>query len=132
MNSFKLRLFDVRQNQAFDDVISFSGADESGGFGIRANHARMMTVLSKGLSHFTQTSGEKQYIASPGAVLYFTDNTLTISSRHYIIDRDHRRVRELLEQEIQTEESQIHRLKDSLQHMEEAMLKRIWEMERLQ
>jgi len=130
MNSFVIKLYDAKQTRDIDNVTFFSGSDESGSFGILANQARMMSILSKGLASFTLASGEKQYIACPGAVLYFNNNILTINTRHYIVDADHRRVRELLEREIENEESNTHRLKESLDRMEEAMLKRIWELER--
>ena len=132
MSSFILRLYDTKQTQEFPSVTSFSGSDESGSFGIHAYHERMMSVLIRGLASFTLADGNTFYMACPGAVLYFNDNTLSISTRHYIVDSDHRQVRQLLENEIEQEEEQLHGLKQSLHRMEEAMLKRIWEMERIQ
>jgi len=87
VNSFTLRLYDSRKNLYVEDVASFVGADESGCFGILSGHARMMTVLVFGLARFRRMEKKAwEYLAMPGAVLYFADNTLSLTCRHYLID----------------------------------------------
>ena len=130
MSGFILYLHDAHQTRQFDDVVSFSGSDDSGSFGIRANHAQLMSVLSKGLASFMQANGDTHYLASPGAVLYFSENKLSLSARQFIVDSDLNRVRQQLERQIDRESEQLLRLKESLQNMEEAMMQRLWEMER--
>jgi len=132
MNTFTLRLFDPKQTREFDRLVSFSGRDESGSFGILANHARLMSVLSMGLAWFNLAEGDKFYLACPGGVLYFHQNILSISTRHYIIDSDRQRLQQQLQQDIKRETLNIDRLKENLQRMEEAMLRRLWDLERRQ
>jgi F-type H+-transporting ATPase subunit epsilon len=131
MKSFSLQLFDSRRSERFDGITDFVGEDGSGSFGILAGHARMMTVLVFGLARFRAASDAPwRYLALPGALLYFDDNTLTLASRHYLIDDDYERISARLADELLNEEEQLHDIKASLQRMEEAMLKRIWELGR--
>jgi F-type H+-transporting ATPase subunit epsilon len=67
----------------------------------------------------------------PGAVLYFVDNTLSLATRHYLIDEDYERISRRLADELLAEEEELHELRESLKRMEEAMLKRMWEMGRV-
>lgn len=129
MNAFSLQLFDSRRSERFEGITDFVGEDESGSFGLLAGHARMMTVLVFGLARFrTARDAPWRYLALPGALLYFEDNTLTLMSRHYLIDDDYDRISARLADELLSEEEQLHDVKESLQRMEEAMLKRIWEL----
>lgn len=129
MNSFSLQLFDGRRSERFEGITDFVGEDGSGSFGILAGHARMMTVLVFGLARFRSGSDAPwRYLALPGALLYFDDNTLTLASRHYLIDDDYERISARLTDELLREEEQLHDMKASLQRMEEAMFKRIWEL----
>jgi len=129
VSSFTLQLFDSRQGQRIEGVQSFVGEDASGSFAILAHHTRFMTVLNFGLARFRVGSDEGwQYLALPGALLYFADNTLTLSCRHYLIDNDYEQITRRLDAELLVEEEQLHEVKESLRRMEEAMLKRMWEM----
>ncbi len=93
MKSFTLRLQDATHSEKIVGVTSFVGEDPSGNFGILAGHARMMTSLIIGLARFRVGGGAWQYLAVPGAVLYFHDNVLTLSTRHYLRDNDYIRNR---------------------------------------
>ena len=129
MTGFTLQLFDARRSERFDGVSSFVGDDASGSFGILPGHARMMTNLVFGLARFRR--GEEaswQYLAMPGAVLYFADNVLSLICRHYLIDEEYERISRRLADELLAEEEQLHELRESLRRMEEAMLKRMWEL----
>lgn len=133
MSGFTLRLFDSRQSETIDGVVSFVGEDASGSFGILPGHARLMTNLVFGLARFRQEQpggeeGDWRYLAMPGAVLYFVDDTLTLATRHYLIDEDYERISQRLSEELVVEEEELHDLRESLKRMEEAMLKRIWEL----
>jgi F-type H+-transporting ATPase subunit epsilon len=130
MNQFTLNLFDASHEQRFTGVTSFVGEDASGFFGIQANHARFMTTLVFGLARFRVAAEDWQYLALPGAVVYFIDNELTISTRHFLIDTDLERISTLLEQELITEEENLQSTKESLHKMEQAMLKRMLALKR--
>ena len=127
MKSFTLRLQDATQSEEIAGVTSFVGEDASGSFGILAGHARMMASLIIGLARFRIGEEAWQYLALPGAVLYFHDNVLTLSTRHYLRDNDYMRVSQALQQQLLAEEEKLHSMKKSLHHMEEEVFKRLWE-----
>jgi F-type H+-transporting ATPase subunit epsilon len=93
MNQFVLNLFDATHEQRITGVTSFIGEDRSGCFGIQPNHVRFMTTLVFGLARFRLGTEDWQYLALPGAVVYFNNNELTISTRHFLIDTDLERIR---------------------------------------
>jgi F-type H+-transporting ATPase subunit epsilon len=130
MQSFTLNLLDATHSERIENVHSFVGEDKSGSFGILAGHARMITVLVIGLARFRIDNDEYGYLAMPGAVLYFQNNVLTITTRHYLLDKDYRRVSAALQQQLLVEEEQLHVIKESLHRMEDEVLKRLWEMGR--
>jgi F-type H+-transporting ATPase subunit epsilon len=100
----------------------------SGSFGILPGHARLMTTLIVGLARFHVGEGSWQYLALPGAVLYFHDNVLAISTRRYLLDDNYMRITQVLQQELLAEEEKLHSIKESLRHMEEEILRRMWEL----
>jgi len=130
VKSFSLRLQDATRSEEIAGVTSFIGEDASGSFGILAGHSRMLTALLIGLARFRVGEGAWQYLAVPGAVLYFQNNVLTLSTRRYLLDADYMRISLALQQQLLGEEEQLHTMKTSLHRMEEAMLKRLWEMGR--
>ena len=93
-------------------VSSFVGEDSTGSFGILAGHARMMTSLIIGLARFRVGEDNWKYLALPGAVLYFHDNVLTLSTRRYLVDDDYMRISQALEQQLVAEEEQLHTMKE--------------------
>ena len=125
MNSFNLNLFDIRHQQRMTGVTSFVGLDATGSFGILPHHARFMTTLVFGLARFCLDEDNWQYLAVPGAVLYFNNNELSISTRHFLIDTDFERISSLLEQQLSTEEDKLRVTRESLGLMEQAMIKRL-------
>jgi F-type H+-transporting ATPase subunit epsilon len=129
-STFTLRLQDATRAEDITGVTSFVGEDDSGSFGVLAGHARMLTTLVIGLARFRVGAATWQYLAVPGAVLYFLDNVLTVSTRRYLLDADYMRISRALQQQLLAEEEQLQTMKTSLHHMEEAMLKRLWEMGR--
>ena len=130
MKPFTLKLQDATQSVAITNVTAFVGEDASGSFGILAGHARFMTSLIIGLARFRIGEHTWKYLASPGAVLYFHDNILTLSTRRYLLDDDYMRISQALQQQLLAEEEKLHSMKQSLHHMEEEILKRLWEMGR--
>ncbi len=130
MNGYTLKLFDSRKKITVEGVTSCVGEDASGSFGILPGHTRMMTVLVLGLARFRCADNPWQYLAMPGAVLYFTENILNLVSRHYLIDEDYDRISTRLIEELLTEEEQLLEVRQSLKQMEEALLKRMWELGR--
>jgi F-type H+-transporting ATPase subunit epsilon len=131
MKGFTLQLYDSRRADRFEGVGAFVGEDASGSFGLLPGHARMMSVLRFGLARFRLGSETPwRYLALPGALLYFADNILTLASRHYLLDDDFERISARLTEELLGEEEALHEIKESLRRVEEAMLRRIWELGR--
>jgi len=130
MQTFTLMLRDYQRQQRFEDTISFVGEDDSGSFGVQAQHTRMMTALVFGLARFRRTAGGWTYLALPGGLAYFRDNTLTIVTRRFVLDQDYERITHTLTEELLAEETKLSSIKQSLRHMEEDLLKRMWLMRR--
>lgn len=130
MNTFMLRVQDATRCRDFDNVSAFVGEDASGSFGILAGHRRLMTTLVVGLARFRIQQQPWQYLAMPGAVLYFHGNRLTLSSRHFLLDDDYTRISHALQEQLLAEEEKLLDIKKGLQRMEEEVLKRLWNMGR--
>lgn len=129
MGTFTLQLFDSRQRETVEGVTSFVGEDATGSFGILPGHTRMMTNLVFGLARFRRGQESPwMYLAMPGAVLYFADNTLSLASRHYLIDEDYERISQRLADELLAEEEALQDIRESVRRMEEAMFKRMWQL----
>jgi F-type H+-transporting ATPase subunit epsilon len=128
VKSFTLRLRDATKSEEIADVRAFIGEDSSGSFGLLANHVRFMTLLSIGIARYRISAGHWKYIAAAGGVLYFNDNTLTVTTYHYLLDDDYMHISQALQQQLLTEAEQLKKCKDNLYHMEEEVLKRLWKI----
>jgi F-type H+-transporting ATPase subunit epsilon len=131
MRSFSLLLLDSTHAEVVNDVTSFVAVDESGSFGIQAGHARLMASLSFGLARFRTEASDWRYLALPGALLYFHDDTLTLSTRHYVIDDDYERISAAIREQLVAEEAELKIVKESLRRMEEEALHRLWQLGQL-
>ena len=87
-------------------------------------------MLTTGLARFRKGEDAWNYLAVPGAVLYFHNDILTLSTRRYLLDDDYTRISTALQQQLLAEEDKLRSMKESLHHMEEEVLKRLWEMGR--
>jgi F-type H+-transporting ATPase subunit epsilon len=130
MKSFALRLLDATRQQRIEHVESFVGEDRSGSFGILAGHARFLTCLVIGLARFRVAGADWTYLALPGGVLHFHDGVLTLCTRRVLMDDDYTRISEALQRQLLAEEEKLHTMKESLHQMEDAVLRRLWEMGR--
>lgn len=130
MNTFVLHLQSGTQYERIDDAVSFVAADDSGSFGILAGHARFMTCLTTGLARFRTADGTWRFLALPGAVLYFVDNELYVNTRRYLHDPDYKRVSAAWREELQAEEEKLRTVTESLNRLEDEMLKRLWNLQR--
>jgi F-type H+-transporting ATPase subunit epsilon len=130
VSGFTLHLADAARTERIEGVTSFVGEDLSGGFGLWPGHARLVTCLNFGLARFRVSRGPWQYLALPGAVLRFAGDALTVSTRRYLVDPDLERVSAALQEEMLAEEVELSAVKQSLRRMEEAMLKRLWQLKR--
>jgi F-type H+-transporting ATPase subunit epsilon len=130
VTGFTLHLADATRSERIEGVTSFVGVDHSGSFGIRPRHRRLVTCLVFGLARFRTGEAPWQYLAVPGAVLRFCGDQLDVSTRRYLVDTDLERISAGLEDVLLAEEAELAALKESLRRMEEAMLKRLWQLKR--
>lgn len=129
MKSFQIILRDTAGNECIDEVISFVGEDASGSFGILAGHDRMITSLVFGLARFRTVNGPWEYLALPGAMLYFTDNKLHIDTRRYLRSDDYENISQGLVDVLAVEEQDLLEMKSNLRRIEENIMRRLLEME---
>jgi len=130
MKSFVLHLQDTTRYERIDQVLSFVGQDDSGLFGILADHTRMMTVLAFGLARYRTADDCWHFLAVPRALLYCVDNNLYLSTRRYIRDDDYGRISQALEEQLIAEETKLRSIKESVHRLEEEMFKRLWRLGR--
>jgi len=131
VTGFTLHLADATRAERVPGVTSFVGVDHSGSFGLWPRHQRLVTSLVFGLARFrVGQESPWEYLAVPGAVLRFDGDDLFVSTRRYLRDRDLDRISAALEEVLLKEEAELASLKDSLRQMEEAMLKRLWRLQR--
>jgi len=130
MNTFDLHIRDNTHSEHFAQVSDFVAEDASGSFGIRAHHGRLMAAPVFGLARFRIENQPWQYLAMPGALLYFVNNELTINTRRVLIDSDYQRISTALQEQLLAEEENLKSMKDSLHRMEEQVLRRLWELDR--
>ncbi|CAE6941385.1 epsilon subunit [Vibrio sp. B1FLJ16] len=128
MSSFVLNLLDATHTEEIMDVTSFVGEDQTGSFGLQANHSRFMTVLSTGIAKYRISDGDWKYLAAAGGVIYFKNNVLTLCTYRFLLDDDYSRISQALERQLLTEKQKLQTFKESLHQIEEAVLMRLWEI----
>jgi F-type H+-transporting ATPase subunit epsilon len=125
LNTFTLLLRDSFTSTRIDGVASFVGEDASGSFGLLPGHARFMTSLELGLARFRRHDEPWQYLAMPGAVLYFKDNLLSVSTRRFFLDDDYEKITAALTLQLLAEEESLREVKQSLAQLEQEVFKRL-------
>jgi F-type H+-transporting ATPase subunit epsilon len=128
MKGFDMEVCGAGRTLQVPGVISFIGEDASGGFGLQAGHGRFMTLLEFGLARYRTAGAHWQYLALPGALLEFAGNRLWIGTRRFIVDSDYSRISRLLQDQLRAEERAMAETKTSLRRMEEALLRRLWQL----
>lgn len=113
-------------------VTSFVGTDASGSFGILPGRARFMTILDYGLSRYRGADGRWCHLACPGAVLYLAGDRLTVNTRRYLLDHDYDRISGMLSGQLAREEEELRSLRQNVQSLEQALLRRLRQLDRWQ
>ncbi len=130
MRTFVLHLQDALHHERVDEVDTFVGRDPSGSFGLLGGHERFMTTLILGLARFRCAGAGWEYLAVPGALVYFRDDALYLSTRRYLRDPDYGRISGLLLDQLAAEERELAAIQESLHRLEGEMLRRLWELGR--
>ena len=125
MKPFVVLLQSATHSERLNDVTSFVGEDDSGSFGLLAGHARMMTYLNFGLARLRYSSGDTEYLALPGGLLYFADNELRVTTRQYSRSRDYDEILDILDRELTIQENSLRSIKDSLRRLDESILRKL-------
>lgn len=128
MKNFAISLLDATHSTEIEGVTSFIGEDQTGSFGLLANHSRFMTVLSTGIAKYRTGESDWKYLAAAGGVLYFKNNHLTLCTYRFLLDDDYSRISQALEQQLVIEEEKSQTFKQSLRHMEEEVFMRLWKI----
>jgi F-type H+-transporting ATPase subunit epsilon len=113
-----------------EGVESFVGRDASGAFGLLAGHERFLTALVFGLARFRCAAEAWEYLAVPGALVYFREDALYLSTRRYLRDPDYHRISRLLTEQLAAEERELAATQQSLRRLEAEMLRRLWALGR--
>lgn len=126
MATFTLQLQDAASTREVPGVVSFIAQDATGHFGIKANHDRMVTTLVFGLARYRTEDERWHYVILPGGVLYFVDNRLQVATRRFFEDDDLDRIVGQWEARLREEEEELEALKQSLQQLEQEILRRMY------
>jgi F-type H+-transporting ATPase subunit epsilon len=130
VNTFTLHLHSLTTAEVVSGVRSLVARDASGSFGIQAGHEHFMTTLEFGLARYC-IEDDWEYLALPGGILRTTGKEVWLFTRRYLRDRDYRRLGDVLERQLRTEEEALRTTRTSLRQMEQNLLRRLWELERL-
>ncbi|MBF8269273.1 MAG: H+transporting two-sector ATPase delta/epsilon subunit [Gammaproteobacteria bacterium] len=122
MKTFRLLLRDTIRNESIGEVCSFIGEDDSGSFGILADHTRFMTRLVFGLARFKVVNAPWQYLAVPGAMLYFHNNELILITRRYLRSDNYLAISKDLMEILSVEERNLLEMKRNLHRIDEHIL----------
>jgi F-type H+-transporting ATPase subunit epsilon len=126
LRTFAIDLSSQEQYERVEDAVSFVGADRSGSFGILGGRESLATTLSWGLSWFrTVGANAPQYVAVPGAVLYFAKDVLHICARLYLRDDDPERIIRRLRDETRAEEESSQSMHALLKDLDRELMRRL-------
>ena len=131
MKTMALQLRHATGTDRFEGVTSFVGEDASGSFGLLPGHGRMMTALTEGLVRFRVGVDAWHYLVIPGGILSGSGNLVTLCTRRYLHDTDLQQMGTLLAELQQADAAALGGIKESLQRLEQEMLRRLREIERV-
>ena len=128
MNRFQLILQDMTRQWRDEQVQSFVASDASGSFGIQAGHETFVTCLRPGLARFLGGDDKWHYIAQPGAVLWFADDQLYLSTAQFILSDQRDQLLEQMDEEWKAAAEALGSTKRSIAQVEQALARKLWEM----
>jgi F-type H+-transporting ATPase subunit epsilon len=130
MKNFSIYLQSGTKTEEITDIISFTGTDESGSFGILADHARIMTCLKYGLAQFKRANGTIEYLVMPGAIVYFVANKLFITTRLYYRNMEYGEITKILLNQLAKEDQATVEVKTILKKLDESLMRKLWQMKK--
>lgn len=128
MNTFTVHLLAADRTETINNVQSFKGEDKSGSFSLLARHERFMTILTFGLAQLRLADGTVEYLGLPGGLLYFSGNSMHISTRRYLRDTDAGRIAQTLSHDLLEEEQSLEKVRRNLRRLEAEMLRHLMQL----
>lgn len=125
MKQFSLSVLTPKSSYHREDLVSFRGRDHSGSYGILANRAAFVSVLSSGLTELQYGNSHSQYLAFPGGLLRFSKNQLTIIADFYLVSDQAEGLTQNLQQMMQNEESRQHQMLNFIQNLDKELLRKL-------
>lgn len=129
MRTMRVRLLDNESLEEMDDVVLIAAHDGSGGFSILPGHIPFMTMLDSGLVRIRHQDGREDYLGQPGGLLEVTRDAVSITTRRLFRERDAAALEQQMQVNLELEESRLRATRATLKHMEDEVLRRIFEME---
>lgn len=115
----------------FDGVTSLVAEDASGSFGLLPGHGRLITALAAGITRFRAGDDQWHYLILPGGILYGTGTAVSICTRRYLYHTDFRQMDRLLAELLRADAEALGGIKESLQRLEQEMVRRLQQLERV-
>ena len=129
MRTMRVRLLDNESLEEMDDVILIAAADGSGSFSILPGHIPFMTMLDSGLVRIRHQDGSEDYLGQPGGLLEVRPEGVSITTRRLFRGPDAAALEQALQSSLDREESRLRTARATLKHMEDEVLRRIFELE---
>jgi len=125
MSAFVIELSSEEAAETIAGVESFVGADESGSFGILADHEPLVTALSWGLCRYRTSDGAVEFVALPGGILSFSDGALRIATSQYLRAPDSAAILAKLDERMRIEQRERHAMREMLHNLDRELLRRL-------
>jgi len=131
MRTLPVTLLDNESSSDLTGVVALRAEDASGGFTILPGHIALLTILTPGLVRLGYENDEQEFVGQPGSLLRVEAGSVTLTSRRLFRGKDADAVLELMRHQLADEESRLRSTRATLKHMEDEILRRIFEMDRL-
>ncbi len=131
MKTLPVTLLDNESSSDLTGIVALSAEDASGSFTLLPGHMALLTILAPGLVRLRYESGALEFVGQPGSLLRVEAGKTTVTTRRLFRGEDAEAVLELMRRQLADEESRLLSTRATLKHMEDEVLRRIFEMDRL-
>ena len=128
-STFNITILTPTQKIKIKDVSFFRGEDESGTFGILANHIEFITVLTQSIAIVKKKEIEEFYAFNKG-ILRFANNSLTISTREFAKSKNLKELKEIITNRFKKIEESEKVFRQNISKLEKEFMKKMIEMEK--
>jgi len=128
-STFDLIILTPTEKKEIKDIEFFRGEDESGSFGILANHIEFLTILTESIA-IVKKDQKEFYFAFNKGVFRFAKNSLTISTREFVESEKLSDLKDIIENRFKKIQKQEKIFRQNIQKLEKEFIKRVIEMEK--